>query len=487
MPSGTHLKIGPVDAMPKAARRKSVRKVRRHEFHSPEQKPLFVGTDHGYPIIVPADCFAPKQQGNGWGPFAESFLRANELTFKYLDIQPEVGASSQGAVIRLYPGGRAGAMPLRSAQTQQVVGGIVIKPRFGWGGVGKVLAEVGWHASLEFADLPMVPGSGREVPPWVIAGPVISRLAELLMHVRRGYCEAHDTLTKPRGKIIWKEYVAGPLRTGMWHQLPCAFHELSNDPQLRSMVKWCLERLRRDLLATGGKDKTAASLALIAERLIELLRDVQPRIPRKAEIEGRLGDKRLEHEAIHRGIEAMGWIVDDRGLGGGRELDGLAWHLPLSELWESYVETIVRREAALVGADVRCGRKLETVFPIRWNESCLRGMSHLVPDFVVRHRDEVKIVDAKYKAHFYELDDSGWLKMAEASRDAHRADFHQILAYAALFDARQTTVTLVYPLRHSTFEALSARKRDIVRADLSFAGRSIQAELRGLPFGREAE
>jgi len=269
----------------------------------------------------------------------------------------------------------------------------------------------------------------------------------------------------------------------MWHQLPCTFPELSNDPQLRSMVKWCLQRLRRDLLETGGKDKTAITLAMVAEKLIELLRDVNPRVPRKAEIEQRVGNSRLEPEAILRGVEAMGWIVDERGLGGGRELDGLAWHLPLAELWESFVETIVRREAALVGAEVRCGRKSETVFPIRWTDPSLRGMSHLIPDFVVRHRDHVKIIDAKYKAHFSELDESGWLRMAEDSRESHREDFHQVLAYAALFDANQTTVTLVYPLRQSTYEALSARKRDVVRADLSYAGRTIQAELRGVPFG----
>ncbi|HOW51540.1 MAG TPA: hypothetical protein PLV42_05785 [bacterium] len=469
--------------MPNMARHNPIRKNRRHEFRSPEQKTLFDGTDHGHPIIISADCFAPKQQGGGWGVFAEAFLRANELAFKHLEIRPEVGVGSQGTIIRLFPGGRAGAMPLRSAQTQQVVAGLVVKPRFGWSGVGKILDEIGWHASLEFADLPMVPGSGREVPPWVIAGPVISRLAALLAQVRRGYRETHEMLTKPRGKIIWNEYIAGPLRTGMWHRLPCTFPELSNDPQLRSMVKWCLERLRRELLDIGGNDKTAATLAMTADRLIELLRDVSPRMPRKTEIEQRMGGSYLEHEAIRRGVEAIGWTVDERGLGGGRELDGLAWHLPLSELWESYVETIVRREAALVGADVRCGRKLETVFPIRWTDPSLRGMSHLVPDFVVWHRNQVKIIDAKYKAHFSELDESGWLKMAEDSRDAHRSDFHQVLAYAALFDARQTTVTLVYPLRRSTYEALSARNRDIVCADLSFAGRTIQAELRGIPFG----
>jgi hypothetical protein len=125
----------------------------------------------------------------------------------------------------------------------------------------------------------------------------------------------------------------------------------------------------------------------------------------------------------------------------------------------------------------------ETIFPIRWSDSSLRGLSHLIPDFVVRRRDHVRIVDAKYKAHFAELDESGWLRMAEDSREAHRADFHQVLAYASLFDAPQTTVTLVYPLRQSTYDALAARGRAVASADLTFAGRMVRAELRGLPFG----
>jgi 5-methylcytosine-specific restriction endonuclease McrBC regulatory subunit McrC len=296
----------------------------------------------------------------------------------------------------------------------------------------------------------------------------------------------HEVLSKPRGHIVWSDYVSGPLRTGNWHHLPCRFPELSNDPHLRALVKWSLERVRRDLLVASCGDRTAQTLASAADRLIELLRDVYPVMPRRNELETRLGTSRLEDAAIRRGIEAIGWVVDERGLGGGRELDGLAWHLSLAELWEKYVETIVRREAALVGADVKCARRGETVFPIQWSDSSVRGLSHLVPDFVVRRRDEVRIVDAKYKSHFAELDESGWLRMAEEARDAHRADCHQVLAYASLFDAKLTTVVLIYPLRRSTYEALTARNRATVRADLQYGGRHLRAELRGAPFGEGA-
>jgi 5-methylcytosine-specific restriction endonuclease McrBC regulatory subunit McrC len=110
-------------------------------------------------------------------------------------------------------------------------------------------------------------------------------------------------------------------------------------------------------------------------------------------------------------------------------------------------------------------------------------MGHLTPDLVLRRTDQVHVFDAKYKAHFAELDEAGWARITDDVRDSHRADMHQVLAYAALFDAPRITTTLVYPLRPSTFSALSARGRDIARAELFHGGRHLTLQLQGLPFG----
>jgi 5-methylcytosine-specific restriction endonuclease McrBC regulatory subunit McrC len=76
--------------------------------------------------------------------------------------------------------------------------------------------------------------------------------------------------------------------------------------------------------------------------------------------------------------------------------------------------------------------------------------------FVIRG-SSVWIVDAKYKSHYAEIDEAGWLRMADDIRASHRADLHQILAYTALFDAPEITATLAYPLRTDTWAALKAR------------------------------
>jgi len=453
-------------------------------YRTPVQKRLAKTTDHGRPVIVPPAAFAPALRGGGWGPFAEWFDRMNRSALATLDVSIEFGNGSEGTTVQLVPGGRAGAVPLRSGQTGQVVGGLLVEPRFGWPGVGQVLAETGWHALPEFPSLPLVPGSGREVPPWVLAGPVLARLAALLRTLRRGYQQNEAVLGQPRGRILWDRYRAESLSRGHWDRIPCRFPDLAADPSLRRHIRWATDRIHRDLLLVGGRDPIALRMASLAAHLLEQLADVTAQKPRRDELQRRLGHGRALSDALQRGIEALGWIVDERGLGGGRQSDGLAWSLPLDRLWESYVESWTRREAAMIGATVKVARLGETVFRLDWSDATHRSLGHLAPDIVLRRGRSVQIVDAKYKAHLVELDEHGWYRFAAETREAHRADLHQVLAYAGLFEADDITATLVYPLRRSTWEALHERGRDVSRADLLSGGRTLRLELRGLPFGR---
>lgn len=95
----------------------------------------------------------------------------------------------------------------------------------------------------------------------------------------------------------------------------------------------------------------------------------------------------------------------------------------------------------------------------------------------------MRIVDAKYKAHLAELDEAGWHRFTEETRERHRADLHQALAYASLYDAEEITAELVYPLRPATWAALRERGRDVSRADLLHGGRTVGVRLRGVAFG----
>lgn len=451
---------------------------------APEGKRLYHATDHGSPVRLRQVDFGPASRSGGWGTFAESFLRLNQRALAALDVSAHLVASSPEPTIELIPGSRTGAIPIRSAQTGHIAAGLIVLPRFGWSGIGQVMTETGWSAAPEFLDLPLVPGSAREVPPWVLAGPVLARLAELLRNLGRGYEVKDDVRTAPRGRILWDRYVSESLDTGQWHRLPCRFPDLTADPFLRRAVRWAVERVRSELTGVGGKDAIARDLSEFARLLLLTLLDVPPVEPRSEDLQRRL--LRVMPNAnphARKGIEALGWVVDERGLGGGRELDGLAWQLPLEELWERYVEAVVRQEVAKEGGEVLVGRLGQTTIPIHWSEPGLKSLGHMVPDIVVRRGQSVRIIDAKYKAHLADIDEVGWRTASEQLKEAHRADFYQVLAYASVFDASEVTASLVYPLRRRTWESLATQGRDRWQAELFAKGRVIRMELRGLPFG----
>lgn len=463
-------------------RRKSATKTAR--WRTPGQKPLYTAVDHGHAIVIRQSDFAPLSRGGGWGTFADSFIRFNERSLRELDVGVELVASNPEPAIRLSPGGNAGAIPLRSAQTGAVVAGLIVKPRFGWPGVGTVMSETGWAASPHFLDLPLVPGSARQVPPWVLAGPVLFRLQSLLANLSPGYSVREETLSAPRGRVVWPRYVSESLARGRWHRLPCRYPDLTFDPAIRSYVRWAVERVCADLVTVGHGEAVARALVRLATQIVESLADVRSVRPRSGELERMAAAKRLLKTALVQGLQALGWVADERGLGGGQEMDGLAWQLALEQLWERYVEAHVREEVAREGGELRVGRLGQTTMPIHWSTSTARTMTQLVPDIVVRRGRSVRVVDAKYKAHFAELDEHAWMQFSEEIRDAHRADVHQVLAYASLYDADEVTATLVYPLRRSTWENLKERQRDSAYAELYRGNRSVRLELKGLPFGR---
>ena len=361
--------------------------------------------------------------------------------------------------------------------------GLVVKPRFGWAGVGEVMSETGWSASPTFLELPLVPGSARHVPPWVLAGPILFRLWALLKTVTPGYAMHEEIRQTPRGRVLWSRYVAQSLTRGAWQRLPCRFPDLNVDPIIRSNIRWALERIRSDLVRVGEGEPVGGALILLASRLLEQLADVIPVRPQRYDLDRFAYSRPLLSTALREGIQALGWIMDERGLGGGQEMDGLSWQLSLELLWERYVEAKVREEVGREGGEIGVGRLGQTVFPLHWSTATARSLTHLVPDIVIRRGRSVRIVDAKYKAHFAELDEHAWTRLTDEIRDAHRADIHQILAYASLYDADEVTASLIYPLRRTTWEALRERRRDCAQAELFHGSRRVKLELRGLPFG----
>lgn len=428
------------------------------------RRPLIKAVDHGAPVHVRGPMIGAD--GDRW---IEPFLQANGDHLRRLGVRAEVEARTPFAV-RLTPGARIGAVPLLSPSTRKVVAGLLVEPRFRWTGLGAVLGSTGFATEPSLGGSPLVPGSAREVPTWLLAAPVVRRLEQMLAHRKRGFVERFEERQSPRGRVDWTRWARHSVPTGRWTRLPCRFPEPDDDPELMAAVRWTLARLDDDL----SNFEEAIAARLLRARVADLQIRVGPGVARRPvawETPGLSG-------WIADAVQAMGWVAEERGLGGSRALDGMSWDLAVDEVWEVWVDAFV---AALAP---RCGLvavpRGQTRRGINWS-SPLRSMRALVPDSGLRGPDRMIWIDAKYKPHLQELARKGWSGLSEEMRALHRADLHQALAYASLEDVERVDSLLVYP-------ELSADHRFAPAIATVAAGRRrVRLLLLGLPFGFNSE
>ena len=278
----------------------------------------------------------------------------------------------------------------------------------------------------------MVPGSAKEIPPWVLAGPIIERISNLLRNINRGFNIVKETRESPRGKILWQEYITQSYVHGKLNKIPCMYPDLNQNDRLRSYIKWALDRVRVSLATVKGYDATTENLLGKIDYLLNFLRDIKIIIPTTNTIEQIIRDNTIPSLQFLQGLQAITWVREERGLAGRREPDGLAWKIQMSELFEKWVEAIVSIWARKMGGDVTTMRKDTSRVAILWQNQSIKSLSNLIPDIVVTTYDTVYIIDAKYKKLYEELDDQNWRELSHELQEDHRHDLHQVFAYASL-------------------------------------------------------
>lgn len=428
---------------------------------SSSSRPLLKGHDHGDPFFVKAQDVGAS--GDRW---VEPFLAANMIGLRRLDLRYEIRVDPMPRVM-LTPGPRIGAIPLLNPASQKVAAGLLIEPRFRWPALGAVFNEIGFSVEPSLGGAQLVPGSAREVPPWMLAGPVIRRIAALLQHPRRGFVERTENRMNPRGRVDWTSWATTQVPRGAWTSFPCTFSEPEHDPALFSFVRWTLAHLLDDLSSMVW----SPPVRYLLERAAELQFVVGTGALRRPSSNWSMAGA---SEWVKEAVQAMTWVSEERGLGGARSLDGLAWDLSVDEVWEAWVAALsadLGRQLGLTASTFQAGGRA-----LRWHGTT-QSMGALVPDVELRGTERVIWLDAKYKAHLELLAHKGWNGLSQDVQNAHRADLHQALAYASLADAPRVDTLLVYPCIGDD------RRLPATVASVTSGRRQVRLILVGVPFG----
>lgn len=417
---------------------------------------------------------------------AEQFVRQNRSLLSLLDVQIQRDYDGSDVQLIIQAGNAVGAIPLISPTTARPDYGLVVQPRFPWAGIGPMLAEMGWRISPTPLRLPLLRRSERRVPVWVLSFLILVRLKALLDSLDRRFELASETRDAPRGAIRWAEYATRSLPAAKLLSIPCRFPDLRDDRLLKGAVRYAVERQLRALQTQKEHGAFVHKLIEFAQQLLCRVQTVAAHVPSSTML-GTWLQRPLRTEQFINGVQAIEWTVEERGLAGLSDLEGIPWTMPMDEFFEAWVETVFRVVAQRTGGRMKVGRKRETTHPIIWQPPYLGSQKSLVPDIWLEWASTTLIVDAKYKRHWEELRHHSWANVEQELRDRHRSDLLQVLAYANL--ARTTTVIacLAYPCSPQNWTSLRDRGRLVHRAELTIGSRLLQIWLTALPMATAVE
>ena len=413
---------------------------------------------------------------------AHQFVAQNQGLLRDFDIEGNVGLDGSKVEIQLRTGIKAGALPLLSPTSGRPDYGLVIKPRFGWQGIGPMLGAMGWKILPELLPLPLLPRSDRKIPPWVLSTTILLRLQCLLDQLERRFELNQSDLHAPKGQVNWQQYAAVKIPRGNFLSVPCTFPDLRDDRELKSAIHYTLNKQLAGLQGQRSAGIIVLYLLKLCRELLEKVRDVPALQPSHRKLNSWL-QQSFRTEVFRRGIQAVEWTIDERGLAGLGDLQGLPWLLPMDQFFEAWVETVAGQLARQTGGIVKSGRRLETISPLDWTPPHFGSQRYLLPDVLLEREEETIIFEVKYKTHWEELSRESWRGIEKELKEEHRHDLLQVLAYSTIPANKRITCCLVYPCHEHTWHSLLRRGRPYHKASVRAGTRRVDLILTACPMG----
>lgn len=416
---------------------------------------------------------------------SEDFLRMNHGLLHDFGVRGQVGTANGDVGLWLETDTHIGAMPLLSPATAKPDLGLVLEPRFTWRSAGDMLVGTGFRITPEILPIQrMVAQSDRMIPTWVLSATVLMRIAAVLKQTQRRFEHHEDVLTAPKGQVQWGRYVNEHIARGQWLAVPCRFPDLLPDAKLGAALHWTVLHHQDALRTQLGRHEVVYQLLQRCDALLTTLRCFSPVRPTsgwKPQVGATMTD------VFRRGMEAIEWTVDERGLGGTSDLAGLPWRMDMSPFFEAWVEAIAERAAHQHGAILTTGRRHETTVRLHWQPAKYGTQRSLIPDVVLHRPGVTVVIDAKYKRHaqlvgygLYGLNNHDW-------QVQHREDLLQCLAYTSLFDAPRVVACLAYPTPDDQWNLLSQQGRVLSRAYVRHGLRQVEVALLAVPMSGDVK
>ena len=353
----------------------------------------------------------------------QTFLLRNADVLRFLDIQANGEYQENGQYcLSLSTSKYVGCVPLLSPKGLPT-GNLIVTGRFGED-VSELLSVIGdfirpeFHEKYELKD-----GSYINRPLYFECQGFIDLYIEAKKLKWRKFNNQEKIQTLPKSSTNWVKYALRSYNPDNTLRYPNRNNELIKDHREWLELNYVLD--------------------LCIEEIMSTRTPIRSRMPYMGKISSLIGtyDKNslpyVDELKIHM---ADPNVIKELKEVGNRILQAKssvqrAWRLDFSEFFERYVQYIMQEVARTKGA-----RSLNnTKYSVYGNKPGW-VLRYIEPDVLLEKNEIQYIVDAKYKAHMYQINGS-----SEELKDTFRHDFHQVLAYSSFGGARHKNVILAYP------------------------------------------
>jgi hypothetical protein len=439
-------------------------------------------------LDIPADFLL--KSGNSRNPgsqiarLSNQFINGNRGLLADYGITIESKFDGSSVYLSFKTNNCIGALPLLSPTSGKPDYGLIIKPRFDWSGLGPMLSLMGWKIVPTPLKLPLIPGTERKIPSWVLASITLHRIKSILDNLNRTFNYTEIDLQAPKGNVNWNLYAFNRLPLMKFLEIPCKFPDLNDNEALKSAIHYTL----RIIMASLETQRTAGIYVLklieLCQTLLSKVNRSLPRQPTALTLQ-HWNSLPIRTEVFREGLQAIEWTIEDRGLAGLSNLQGLPWIMQMEVFFEAWVETFAGLIIRKIGGQLKTGRKRETITPISWEPSFMGSQKYLLPDVIIERENDLIILDAKYKKHWEELTFNNWSKVEDEIKEKHREDLLQILAYSTTTDKKNITSCLIYPCKESVWDSMLKRDRVYHKASIHAGNRKINLVLAAIPMKTE--
>lgn len=176
---------------------------------------------------------------------AHQFIERNAKTFARFSIEARVDFDGSRVFVVFRSGAQIGAFPLVSPISGRAEVTLIVRPRFGWVGLGRALGTSGFKIVPHVLSLPLLPKTEREIPDWVLSATVLPRLKALLAQLLRRFEMVEDIQRAPHGQVNWSSYVTEKLPAMKFLDVPCRHPDLRNNRELTAAIHYVPSKAAR--------------------------------------------------------------------------------------------------------------------------------------------------------------------------------------------------------------------------------------------------